>query len=329
MTHVRADGGATVSEMRYDGRVAVVTGAGRGLGRAHALLLAQRGAKVVVCDAGVELDGSGQSAGPATTVVDEISAVGGRAIAYTADLTAEDGAIGAVELAIREFGRIDVVIHNACIPPAPAPAEEYPEERLAYQLDIVLWAGLRMARAALPSMKAQRYGRFVFTTSNAIYGTANMLGYAAAKLAVLGLMRSLALEAVDAGIRANALAPFAYTRMVTSTATPEFRDWLEHVGTVGRVAPVAAYLAHEDCSLNGEVLLAGGGRVARIFLGETSGYVNPDLTPEAIREHLGEVLAVEGFEIPNSLDDSVMILARALGGVQADLEVVAPAGNRP
>jgi NAD(P)-dependent dehydrogenase (short-subunit alcohol dehydrogenase family) len=260
-----------VDELRFDGRAVVVTGAGRGIGRSHALLLASRGAKVVVADSGAALDGSGSSRGPADEVVQEIVANGGDAVACSASVADEAGASVIVGTAIEHFGRLDVVVNNAGI----SDKHRFPElshEQFRRMMDVHFFGTLNVTKAAWPHLLEAAHGRVVNTTSEGVLGAQTELtSYGAAKGAVWALTRNLAAEALTTGIRVNAVAPRARTRMsedgqkVTDESAPDpaVASMLDRMDP-DLVAPAMAYLAHESCRLNGEVLVAGGGDVMRL-----------------------------------------------------------------
>jgi NAD(P)-dependent dehydrogenase (short-subunit alcohol dehydrogenase family) len=298
-------------DLRYDGRVAIVTGAGRGLGRAHALLLADRGAKVVVNDLGGSKEGEGKDAGPAKDVVQEIIAAGGEAVADTSDVGSEDGCHSIVETAVKEFGRIDIVVNNAGIS-RWATFPEADADNLERTLDVHLRGTWHTTRAAWPYMEEQGYGRVITTTSTGMLGLADNLAYATAKGALIGFTRSLAVAAAPKGILVNCIAPNSVTRpsesakkpnIVTATAADKAR--MQALDTA-QVSPMVAYLAHESCQVNGEILVAGGGRFARWFLGITPGWVHEGdgVTPlEDIAEHWEEINDEAGYYVPTSLND--------------------------
>jgi NAD(P)-dependent dehydrogenase (short-subunit alcohol dehydrogenase family) len=291
-------------ELRFDDRVAIVTGAGRGIGRSHAHALAERGAKVVVNDLGNSLFGSGNDPHTAAAVAEEIVAAGGEAIANTGDVASEDGAASIVADAIEHFGRIDVVVNNAGnLAPDDMPSLE--TEVLARHLDIHVIGSYNVTRAAWPHMVERSYGRVVMTSSIGLFGGPYLIAYSTAKGGVLSLGRSLAVSGVEHGIKVNLLAPVAETRMVTD---PELRarSNLPPLGDRAapspgrgpeRVSPMMVVLAHESCPVNGELLAAGLGRFARIFVGETHGIVEPGLSAEGVLERWDEIVDETGYNV--------------------------------
>ena len=207
-----------MTELRFDDRVVVVTGAGRGVGRSHAVLVAARGARVVVADYGVGIDGSGSTPAPAEDVVKEIKDAGGEAVACYASVADERGAKAIVDTAIETFGRIDVVINNAGIH-NPALFDALSIELFRRMLEVHFFGSLFVCRAAWPHFVEAGYGRIVNTVSEAMLGgIPELTSYGSAKGAVFGLTRNLATEGVKYGIRANAIAPRAYTRMSASSS---------------------------------------------------------------------------------------------------------------
>lgn len=288
-----------MSELRFEGRVALVTGAGRGIGRAHAMLLADRGAKVVVNDLGCATDGSGVSRGPADDVVAEIEAAGGTAVADANTVSTEEGAAAMVAGALDAFGRLDILIHNAGLGMRAEPEA---------MIDVHLWAALWLTEAAWAPMAQQRYGKILLTSSGAgLFGQlqgpefSSMLSYGAAKMGVIGLMRNLAIRGSTLGITCNAVAPGALTRMVQ-----EEIDFLVPEGVrpdmsnlkAEHVASVAAWLVHEDCPATGEILSAYAGGVSRVFVGATPGILDHALTPEVVRDSFERICDEDGYVVP-------------------------------
>ncbi|MEU8279991.1 SDR family oxidoreductase [Microbispora bryophytorum] len=275
------------SELRFDGRVAIVTGAGHGLGRSHALLLGRRGAKVVVNDLGGALDGTGASSGPAAEVAELIVKNGGEAVASTDDVATPEGAEAIVRTALDGFGRVDVVVNNAGILRDRSFGKMTVEE-----FDAVIAVHVRgsflVSRAAFPHMKEQAYGRIVNTSSPAgLFGNFGQANYSTAKMGLVGLTKTLGIEGARANIKANAIAPVAWTRMTETLLPAEFESRF----APERVSPLVAYLAHESCETSGEVFSVGAGRIARVFVAEGPGWRTDDLTAEAIRDNWESVMA--------------------------------------
>lgn len=280
----------------FAGRVAVVTGAGSGLGRQHALLLASRGAAVVVND--VADDGRAGQA-----VADEIGVAGGRAVASAHDIATADGAEAVVVQAVEELGGLDIVVNNAGILRS-AEVDALDVDTWDAVTGVNLRGSFLVSRAAWAHFRERRYGRIVYTTSNSgLLGVPGSSAYSASKAGLWGLTRTLSLEGAELGIRVNAIAPLAFTPMARTSRTAP-RAWRDGTGDAWsdrlapeRVSPVVGYLAHEDCVLNGEVLSVAGGRVARFFLGVTNGYVNASLDVEDVAVHIDEILDPGTYEI--------------------------------
>jgi NAD(P)-dependent dehydrogenase (short-subunit alcohol dehydrogenase family) len=305
-----------VSPLSFAGRVAVVTGAGRGIGRAYALLLAERGASVVVNDLGGSMEGDGADAGPAAGVVAEIAAAGGTAVADGSDVADRAGAKTVVDAALDHFGRIDVLVNNAGIVKW-AGLPEVDAENLERHLAVHVFGSFNTTRAAWPHMVGQRYGRIVMTTSTGMLGLAENTSYATAKAAVVGLMRSAKLAGAGHGIKVNCIAPAAYTRMAGRSAgdaddpmakdpmakDPMAKDPMAKDMAPELVAPMAVFLAHEDCPVSGEIYTAGAGRFARLFIASTDGYVHTGgpPTPEDVAEHWEAVNDERGYFVPADL----------------------------
>jgi NAD(P)-dependent dehydrogenase (short-subunit alcohol dehydrogenase family) len=273
-----------MSELRFDDRVAVVTGAGRGLGRAYALLLASRGAKVVVNDTGASLTGDGADTGPAAEVVREIEAAGGKAFACTESVATAAGGQAIVQAALDHYGRIDILIHNAGTVRRAALTDMSYEDFDAV-LDVHLRGAFHVVRPAFPLMRAAHYGRIVLTSSiGGLYGNHDVANYAVAKAGVIGLSNVVALEGAAYDVNCNVIVPSAVTRMAegldTSAYPPMFPD---------QVAPVVGWLAHQSCSITGEMLIAVAGRVARATVAESAGVYRPSWTIEEVEENLDAI----------------------------------------
>ena len=283
-----------MSELRYDGRVAIVTGAGHGLGRRHALELAERGAKVVVNDLGGDRSGVGSSSGPAQDVVEEIKKSGGEAVANPDNVATEDGARAIVQTALDTFGKIDIVVNNAGILRDRSFKNMTPEE-----YDSVIAVHLRgsflVSSFAWPHLRENNYGRIVNTSSPAgLYGNFGQANYATAKMGLVGFTKTLAQEGAKYNIKANAIAPVAATRM-TEDLLPA--DFLGKLG-VEKVTPLVAFLVHESNEETGQVYTVGGGRIAKIVIGEGPGHAWKDaFSAEDVRDNWAAINAAEPLSV--------------------------------
>ena len=302
-----------MTEISFVDRVAVVTGGARGLGAAYCRELASRGAALVVHDNGADTGGRGHDPAPAHDVAAAIVAEGGRAVACVSDASTEGGGREAVELAVREFGRLDVVVANAGII-HDDPLEDWPTERFEAMLRHHLLAAFHVVRPAFAVMKRAGYGRLVFVSSAAgVFGQPGLTGYATAKTGMLGLMNVAALEGEQFGITANAIMPMAGTRMAVAlmreaAETEGGRDFLDSL-CVDQVAPVVAYLASEACTDTHTVLSAFLGRVAAVQIGVTRGWTSPtgSLSAEDVAAHLPEITDPAGLLVPGSIFDEMAI----------------------
>jgi NAD(P)-dependent dehydrogenase (short-subunit alcohol dehydrogenase family) len=302
-----------MSEMRFDGRVVIVTGAGGNypsLGRVYATYLAGLGAKVVVNDLGVGPDGKGVQRAHADAVAKEIVDAGGEAVADTNSVADEESASAIVQTAIDTWGRVDAIVNNAGICPMTA-FDEYTSSDVRKVIDTHLMGTIWMCRAAWPHLKEAGYGRIVNITSSAMWGGRYLALYSAAKAGITGLTYTLAIEGEPVGIKVNTLGPTAGT--TAGTYLNEESEWTLMIFKNFRaeqVAPVVAYLAHEECSVSAKYFETAGGRVWQRYLTETRGYTNPELAMEHVRDHLEEIMdreAATAMEDPIVLANSPMM----------------------
>jgi len=289
----------------FTDRVAVVTGAGGGLGRAHALLLAELGAAVVVNDLGGSVDGTGGGSSAADAVVAEIEAAGGAAVAEYSSVSNPDGGGAIVQKAIEEFGRIDVVINNAGILRDKSFAKMTAEE-VESVLDVHLRGAFYVTRAAFGHMREQAYGRVVVTSSGSgLFGNFGQANYGAGKAGLIGLMNVLAIEGAKYNISVNAVAPIATTRMTEGLldAVADLRDAFNPA----QVSPAVAYLASEECALTGEIWSVGGGTVSRVFIGLAPGYAKKPaegpITIDDVVANVDQIRSTDGYTIPATSTD--------------------------
>lgn len=270
-----------MSEMRFDGRVAVITGAGRGLGRSYALLLASKGAKVVVNDLGAPIKGDGADVGVAQQVVDEIKSAGGEAIANTDSVATLEGGQAIVQAALDSWGKVDILIHNAGNVRYGS-IREISYEDFKSVVDVHLMGAFHMVKAAHPLMCDAGYGRIVLTSSiGGIYGNNRCVNYGVSKSGMIGLNNIAAIEGEDCDVKSNIIVPSAVTRMADGLDISQYPPMEPEL-----VAPTVAWLAHEKCNLSGEMIAAIGGRIARCFIAETRGVYQPSWTIEDVDEQM-------------------------------------------
>lgn len=296
--------------LRFDGRVAVVTGAGRGLGREHALLLAERGADVVVNDIAMGPDGVEGGEWPARQVVAQIRERGGRAIA--SEHSVVDGADRIVAAAIAAFGRIDILVNNAGISGGGL-FPDIPAAQWQRLLDIHLGGTVALCRAAWPHLKAGAQGRIVNTSSSAAMGSPYTAHYGTAKAALIGLTRTLAIEGAPWGITANAVMPSAFTRLTAQVPNEALRDFLENRFPAHKVAPFVAWLVHSRTTVSGETFTVGAGHAARVAFAVGPGAHAQEDTPEAWDAVMDSVMSMDGASHPASMIDELCLSLRRLG----------------
>jgi NAD(P)-dependent dehydrogenase (short-subunit alcohol dehydrogenase family) len=249
------------------------------------------------------MDGTGANAAIAESVAGEIVAAGGAAVADQSDVAVPTGAQALIDAALGRFGRLDVLVNNAGIIRWAGPPDA-DEENLAQHLGVHVLGSFLTVRSAWPHMVDQHYGRIVMTTSTGLFGLPNNLSYATAKAGVIGLTRSLTTAGTSHGIKANLIAPAAFTRMAgRAGATDAGADSGPPQMSPDLVAPMVAFLAHESCPVSGEIYAAGAGRFARIFIASTEGYVQttPDPTVEDVAEHWAEINDETGYYLPDDL----------------------------
>ena len=296
-----------MTDLGFDGKVAIITGAGGGLGRSHALELAKRGALIVVNDLGGSTDGQGSSETAAEAVVNEIKAAGGEAVPNYDSVSTPEGGEAIVQTAIDAYGKVDIVINNAGILRDKSFHNMTPD-LLNPVLDVHLKGAFYVTRPAYVRMREQGYGRIISTASGAgIFGNFGQTNYGAAKMGLVGFTRVLAVEGAKNNIKANVIAPVAKTRM-TEDLLGALADGL----LPEYVTPIVAFLAHEDCPVSGEIYSCGGGHVARVFIGVTPGYTNKEMTVESIRDNFDTIRAEEGYEVPGNLNEEMMLTLKAL-----------------
>lgn len=273
-----------MADRNFNGRVAVITGAGRGLGREYARLLGSKGAKVVVNDPGVSIKGEGGDAGPAEEVVREIKSLGGDAVACTESVATPEGGKAIIAAALDHYGRIDILIHNAGNVRYGS-LEELTHEDFEAVVRVHLHGAFHVVRPAFPVMCKAGYGRVVLTSSiGGLYGTNNVVNYGVSKAGMIGLNNIVAIEGAAKGVKCNIIAPGAVTRLADGLDTSQYPPMGPEL-----VAPVVGWLAHESCSITGEMLISMGGRVARALIAETQGVYQPSWSIDAVGERIDAI----------------------------------------
>jgi NAD(P)-dependent dehydrogenase (short-subunit alcohol dehydrogenase family) len=299
-----------MSEIRFDGRVAVITGAGGGLGKTYALMLARRGASIVVNDLGGAADGTGGGSSMADATVKEITEAGGKAVANYDSVATPEGGASIIQTALDNFGKVDILVNNAGILRDKSFLKLQPAD-LEAVLAVHLKGGFYVTQPAFASMKENGYGRIVFAASGAgIFGNFGQTNYGAAKMGLVGLSNVLAVEGAKYNIKSNVIAPIAKTRL-----TEQLLGGLGEALDPRYVTPLVAFLCSEQCDLTHEIFDIGGGRYARIFVGLGKGWVAPKDTipaPEDIAANLAAIRQTEGFTIPDSIAGETQAIVEAL-----------------
>ncbi len=293
-----------MSEISFDNQVAIVTGAGGGLGRCHALLLAERGARVVVNDLGGTAAGEGSDVSSADRVVAEIEDAGGVAVANHDSVATAAGGEAIVATALDAFAQIDIVVNNAGFLRDQSFAKMTPEA-IDGVVDVHLKGAFHVSRPAFAQMKQQGFGRFVHTTSAAgLFGNFGQANYAGAKMGLLGLSNVIAVEGAKHNINSNVIAPLAKTRL-----TEEVMGALADAVSPEQVSGLVAYLCSPSCEITHEVFSVGGGRIARVFVGLGSGWMGGRgfvPSPEDVQDNIEAIRSVEEYIIPGSASDEMM-----------------------
>jgi NAD(P)-dependent dehydrogenase (short-subunit alcohol dehydrogenase family) len=301
-----------MSDIRFDNRVVIITGAGGGLGKTYARDMARRGAKVVVNDLGGKTDGTGAGHSMADQTVKEIRDAGGQAVANYDSVATPEGGEGIVKAAVDNFGTVDVVINNAGILRDKTFAKLEPSDLNAV-LDVHLKGGFYVSQPAFRVMKEKGYGRFVFASSGAgIFGNFGQTNYGAAKMGLVGLMHVLSVEGAKYNIKCNAIAPTAKTRMTEDLLGP-----MADLVLPETVTPIVTYLASEACEFTHRIYSCGGGRFARIFVGVTPGWTakkGTNATAEDVAAHIDQINDEKGYVIPDSIGDELKLIMTALKG---------------
>jgi NAD(P)-dependent dehydrogenase (short-subunit alcohol dehydrogenase family) len=273
-----------MTERRFDGRVAVITGSGRGLGREYALLLASKGAKVVVNDTGGGIPGVGVDAGPAENVVQEIRSAGGEAVSCLDSVATAEGGDAIIQAALEAYGRLDILIHNAGNVRYGA-LDEISHEDFKAVVDVHLMGAFNVVRPAFPIMCEAGYGRIVLTSSiGGLYGTNNVVNYGVSKAGIIGLNNVVAIEGGPKGVKSNIILPGAVTRMADGLDISQYPPMGPDL-----VSPVVGWLAHESCSVTGEMFISMAGRVARALIAETEGAYRPSWSIDDVADEIDAI----------------------------------------
>lgn len=287
--------------LHFNGRVAIVTGAGQGMGREHALLLGSRGATVIVNDLFPDV---------AESTAKDIRDAGGKAVAVAGSIAERTVAEAILQTAIDKYGRIDILINNAGIEIKKG-FPDFTDADLSRMWGVHVLGAWVLTQLVWPHMKTQKYGRVVMVSSTSLFGMPDNAAYVASKGALFGLARSLSIEGAAHGILVNCLGPTAYTAMAKQMLDDETRSaWMEKIFPASATSAVCAWLVHENCQLTGEFITSYGRSVGRVFLAETKGAFCPtgDYTLETVRDHMDEARDTEGFIVPKSVDEQIETL---------------------
>jgi NAD(P)-dependent dehydrogenase (short-subunit alcohol dehydrogenase family) len=299
-----------MKKIDFNGQVAIVTGAGGGMGHDMALTLAARGAKVVVNDYGGDILGHAGSSAKADAVVKEIRAAGGTAIGSGAAVGTPEAAQAIVKTAMDAWGRVDVLINNAGVT-AFGGLDEIPTEDVARVLGINFWGPYLLMREVWPIMKRQAYGRILNVSSSATFGMGTITPYSASKAGLIGLSTDAAIEGRPLGILVNALLPAGHTRLSGDELTaPEHAAWFKKYFQTTKIAQAVAYLVSRDMQHAGEVYDVGGGRVAKLGFFSADGYFDPELTPESVAAHFEQARDMRKGEFVSSCVESTLRYAK-------------------
>lgn len=297
-----------MSEINFENKTVVVTGAGNGLGKAYALEFANRGANVVVNDIGGSVTGDGSENAPADVVVEEINSSGGNAVANYDSVATKQGGESIIESALSNFGSVDAVVNNAGILRDKSFAK-MEEDDLNAIIDVHLKGTFFVCQPAFIQMKEQGYGRFVNVSSpSGLFGNFGQLNYGAAKMGIVGLTNVLAIEGGKYNIKANVIAPNAATRMTETL----FGEDMSKLLTVDNITPLVIYLASEQCEITHEIFSAGGGRFARIGISTDVGYFNATAKAEDIFANIDEIRDLSNSIYPSSLADELPLFNEAM-----------------
>lgn len=323
----------TSNSIRFDGQVAVVTGAGGGIGRAFALELARRGARVLVNDYGGDRAGTAGSSERADAVVQEIVAAGGQAVADATAVGSWEAARGIVNKAVSTWGRLDILVNNAGIA-LPGRMTDHSDEQIDHALEIMLHGPYALIRTAWPIMERQGHGRIINISSSALFGIGANASYGTAKAGLVGLTLDAAMGGKELGIHVNAVLPTAYTRLTADLPDKDFSEWMRIHMQPEKVAAAGVYFLSRESRVTGRILDIGGGRVARIGFYGGKGYFDADLTAEGLADHLDQALDMGRLTaLESSADDikgylDVLPWVGSGGGPSEDVEAVAAHGKK-